>query len=330
MFFGHRGIGAFTHVRVPQKVQCRRVRVQHRASRISTCIAAVALVAVAPALRNAPIAQSPTANARVASFEVASVRENKSSTGSRGVSLQSGGLAIVDLTLREIVAFAYNVPNPLRFTSISGGPSWLDSDRFDIRARAAGTSSSEATRTMLAALLADRFKLVTHIANASVPVYALVRARAGGRLGPGIRRTSDIDCVALFASRKGSPPPLPPDPTDVPVCTIRAEPGLMVARARTIADLVAVAFPRVIQERVVIDRTGLMGSYDVRLVWTPDPKPFAPAHDLPPGLPVPALPTSGGPSIFTAIQEQLGLKLESQSGFVEVRMIDRVERPKED
>jgi uncharacterized protein (TIGR03435 family) len=300
-----------------------------RASRINPCVAAVALVAVAPVLRDAPLAQSPTTNARVASFEVASVKQNRSSTGSRGVSVQSGGLAIIDLTLREIVAFAYNVPNPLRFTRITGGPRWLDSDRYDIRARTAGTASSDAVRTMLVALLADRFKLVTHTANVSVPVYALVTARVDGRLGPGIRRGSDIDCVALFAARTGAPP-VPQDPTDVPVCTIRAEPGLMVARSRTIADLVAVAFPRVIPERVVIDRTGLMGSYDVRLVWTPDPRPFAPANDLPPGLPVPAPATSGGPSIFTAIQEQLGLKLESRSEFVDVRMIDRVERPKED
>jgi uncharacterized protein (TIGR03435 family) len=109
-----------------------------------------------------------------------------------------------------------------------------------------------------------------------------------------------------------------------------AEPGIVSARSRTISDLVTVAFARVIQDRVVVDRTGLTGNYDVRLEWTPDPKPFETANDLPPGLPVPPPPTAGGPSIFTAIQEQLGLKLESQRGPVDVHMIDRVDRPSED
>lgn len=95
-------------------------------------------------------------------------------------------------------------------------------------------------------------------------------------------------------------------------------------------DLTTVAFPRVVEDRVVIDRTGLTGSYDVLLEWTPDARPFATAADLPPGLPVPPPPASGGPSIFTAIQEQLGLRLQSDTGPVDVLLIDRVERPSED
>jgi uncharacterized protein (TIGR03435 family) len=328
MFFRARRIAAFRPG--PLSVQSPRVHLQPRGSYIKTALAALALVAVPSAFRLAPTAQSSASQASIPSFEVASVKENKSGAGSRGVSGKSGGLAITDLTVREIVAFAYDVPNPLRFTRIIGGPRWLDADRYDIRARTAGAPSPDLMRTMLMSLLADRFKLATHTANVSVPVYALIAARPDGRLGPNIRRTADIDCAPFFASRKGVPPPLPPDPTDVPICTIRAEPGLIVARARTIADLVTVAFPRVLQDRVVLDRTGLTGSYDLRVVWTPDPKPFALANELPPDLPVPAPPTARGPSIFTAIQEQLGLKLASQRGLVDVRVIDRVERPRED
>jgi uncharacterized protein (TIGR03435 family) len=269
-------------------------------------------------------------DAETPKFEVASVKVNKSGSAARGVSLQPGRLIVNDLTLREIVAFAYGVPNPLRNARISGGPKWLDSDRFNIVAKAEGTPSSDRVRQMLRALLADRFKMLTRNATLDLPVYALTKARSDGRLGPQLHRSEDIDCVAFLAARAGVPPTLPRDPNDVPVCVIRAEPGLILAKARTISDLVTIAFPRVVQDRVVVDRTGLQGNYDVRLEWTPDPQPFASSDKLPAGLPVPAPPVAGGPSIFTAVQEQLGLKLESQKAPVDVLAIDRVEKPTED
>jgi uncharacterized protein (TIGR03435 family) len=276
-----------------------------------------------------PLSAQRDDSAAAPRFEVASIKPNKSHTGTRGISVQPGGLAVTDLTVREIIAFAYGIPNPLRYTRISGGPKWLDTERFDIRAKAAGTASTERLRVMLRGLLADRLRLLIRETTANVPIYALIMARRDGTLGRGLRRTPDIDCAALFASGRELQP-LPRDPKDVPLCIIMAEPGIVSARSRTISDLVTVAFARVIQDRVVVDRTGLTGNYDVRLEWTPDPKPFETANDLPPGLPVPPPPTAGGPSIFTAIQEQLGLKLESQRGPVDVHMIDRVDRPSED
>jgi uncharacterized protein (TIGR03435 family) len=263
-------------------------------------------------------------------FEVASVKTTRSRTDARGVRVQPGRLTIDGLTAREIVAFAYGIPNPLRVSRIAGAPNWLDSDRFNILARADGTASSDRVRVMLRALLADRFHMVARSTTLEQPVYALTLARSDGSLGPRLRRTSDIDCARFWAARGGVLPPVPRDPKDVPTCVIRAEPGLIVARARTMLDLVTVAFPRVVEDRVVVDRTGLKGNYDVLLEWTPDPKPFAAAADLPPGLPVPAPPSAGGPSIFTAIQEQLGLKLQSARAPVEVLLIDRIERPTED
>lgn len=317
--------------RVRAVLDHRQTRGRAGAGRIITTFTIAALLMAMPSLlRAVAVVQSRTADANTPTFEVASIKANRSRTGSRGVSFQPGGLAVTDLTVREIVAFAYGVPNPLRYTRITGGPKWLDSERFDIRAKAAGTPSTDRIRLMLRALLADRFKLLIRDATAYLPIYGLTKARRDGKLGPRLHRTSDMDCVEFIRSRGGVLPALPRDPQDVPMCVIRAEPGLIVARSRTMADLVTVAFPRVIQDRIVVDRTGLKGNYDVSLEWTPDPKPFESANDLPAGLPVPPPPAAVGPSIFTAIQEQLGLKLESQSGPVDVHLIDRVERPNED
>jgi uncharacterized protein (TIGR03435 family) len=260
-------------------------------------------------------------------FEVASVKTTRSHTDARGVRVQPGRLTIDGLTAREIVAFAYDIPNPLRLSKIAGGPNWLDSDRFSIVAKADGNASADRVRLMLRALLVDRFHMLARTTTLERPIYALILARSDGSLGPRLHRTTDIDCVQYWAARGGALPPLPRDPKDVPTCVIRSEPGLIVARARTMPDLVTVAFPRVVEDRIVVDRTGLKGSYDVLLEWTPERKPFASAADLPPGLPVPAPPSTFGPSIFAAIQEQLGLKLQSARAPVEVLLIDRIERP---
>jgi len=268
--------------------------------------------------------------AQTPAFEVASVKTSRSRTDARGVRVQPGRLTIDGLTAREIVAFAYDIPNPLRLSKIAGGPNWLDSDRFSILAKADGGASADRVRLMLRALLADRFHMLARTTRVERPIYALMLARSDGSLGPRLHRTADIDCVQYWVARGGALPPLPRDPKDVPTCVIRAEPGLIVARARTMQDLVTVAFPRVVQDRVVVDRTGLKGSYDVILEWTAERKPFASAADLPPGLPVPVPPFTSGPSIFTAIQEQLGLKLQSARAPVEVLLIDRIERPTED
>jgi len=292
-------------------------------------VVGVALLTASP-LRIVAAVQSRTAESSAPAFEVASVRSNPSRTDSRGIRVLPGRLAITGLTVREIVAYAYGIPNPLRFSRISAGPKWLNEDRFDIVAKARGDVSTDQLRVMLRALLADRFRMVARNTTADMPIYALRLSRNDGALGPRLRRTPDIDCVRFIADRGGVPPPLPRDPKDVPSCVIRAEPGLIVARSRTMLDLTTVAFPRVVEDRVVVDRTGLKGNYDVLVEWTPDRRPFAAATDLPPGLPVPPPPLAGGPSIFTALQEQLGLKLQSERGPVEVLLIDRIEKPRED
>jgi uncharacterized protein (TIGR03435 family) len=286
---------------------------------LSACVASLLVAAEMPIAQPAP----------TPAFEVASIKTTRSRTEARGVRIQPGRLTIDGLTAREIVAFAYDIPNPLRISRIAGGPNWLDSDRFNIVAKAAESAAADRLRLMLRALLADRFHMIARTTTLDRPVYALSLARSDGSLGPRLHR-SGIDCRQFWAARGGALPPLPRDPKDVSTCVIRAEPGLIVARARTMADLITVAFPRVVEDRVVVDRTGLSGSYDVLLEWTPERKPFASAADVPPGLPVPAPPSTDGPSIFAAIQEQLGLKLQSARARVEVLLIDHIERPAED
>jgi uncharacterized protein (TIGR03435 family) len=304
--------------------------VMHGFVRMLLVLAGFAVVTTLSPLRTVAAFQTRTAEDKTQPFEVASVRPNPSRTDSRGIRVQPGRLAITGLTVREIVAYAYGIPNPLRFSRISGGPKWLDEDRFDIVAKANGDASTDQLRVMLRALLADRFRMVARNTTAEMAIYALRLSRNDGALGPRLRRTADIDCVRFIADRGGVPPALPRDPKDVPTCVIRAEPGLIVARSRTMLDVTTVAFPRVVEDRVVVDRTGLEGNYDVLVEWTPDPRPFAAAADLPPGLPVPPPPIAGGPSIFTALQEQLGLKLQSERGPVEVLLIDRIDRPRQD
>jgi uncharacterized protein (TIGR03435 family) len=231
---------------------------------------------------------------------------------------------------------------------ISGGPGWLASDRFDIVAKIeAGVQDAMPAgppapgqpptplQLMIRSLLAERFKLAAHTETKDQPIYALVLARSDGRLGPDLKK-SDTDCAALMAAMRGRgpgrsmPPPGPPQPGERMPCGIRIGPGNMAVGGMTLAQFANSLGMFV--GRVVLDRTGLTGNYDVNLTWTPDQMP-----QRGPGTPADQpIRINGvdidpnGPSIFTAVQEQLGLKLDSQRGPVEMLVIDRAEHPVED
>ena len=280
------------------------------------------------------------------SFEVASVKPNKSGDGRVMMGFQPGGrYSATGITVRMLINQAYRI-QPFQ---LLGGPDWLGSDRFDIIAKAEGDIVPGPTGPlplMLRSLLADRFKLAVHTETREMPVYALVKARSDGRLGPQLT-PSEVDCAA--ARGRGGPPPSgnpggpgapgfrgtnPPAPPIFgdggrPPCGQFVGPANIAAGGVTMAQLANLLSGRV--QRIVVDRTGMTGNYDLELSWTPDQMPQGP----PPGaLPqgVPSLPPidPNGPSLFTAIQEQLGLKLESTRGPVDVVVIDRVERPTED
>ena len=145
-------------------------------------------------------------------FEVASIKPNKSGDGRVLIGFQPGGrFTATGITLRMLIAIAYGTPQPLPNFRIIGGPGWIDSDRFDIVAKAEGDvppGPDSPIPLMIRAMLADRFKLVVHNESRELPIYALVKARSDGKLGPQLRPAT-VDCAALAAARGrgGAPPP---------------------------------------------------------------------------------------------------------------------------
>ena len=220
-------------------------------------------------------------------FEVASIKPNNSGSGySRSSSQPNGGYIATNVTLRGLVLSAYSV----RLFQVIGGPAWIDSDRFDIVAKAPENSTEERYPSMLQALLAQRFKFAAHLQTQEQPIYAIVQARRDGVLGPQLKR-SPQECSkpamqTSYTSAGGR---------------IR---GICTALPELAASLFGVV------NRMVFDRSGLTGAFDFELQWTSE-----------------ATQLTDAPSLFTAIQEQLGLRLESSRGPVEMLVIETVERP---
>lgn len=242
-------------------------------------------------------AQAPASDAPKPSFDVASIKLNKSRDSSSGSSTRPGGrLTVTNETLRQLIRDAY----VLQDFQVVGGQGWTSDDRFDIVAKAEGNPDADQIRLMLRSLLAERFHLIVHGETKEMPVYALVRAREDGKLGPSLI-VSDVDCGGPTAQARP--------------CGAHMNSGskgaTLVAVSTTMARLAASLSSQL--QRIVLDRTGLAGGFDIDLRWTPET-----AAD------------TSGPSLFTAVQEQLGLKLESTRGPVDLLVIDHVEPPTPD
>jgi uncharacterized protein (TIGR03435 family) len=275
--------------------------------------------------QSSPAAPSPggVAAARL-TFDVASVKPNKS--GDQRVMIQmppTGRYTATNIALRMLLRQAYDVQD----FQIVGGPNWLASDRFDIVAKPPdGMTGPEQIRPMLRALLADRFKLVAHNETREMPIYSLVVARADGKLGPKLS-AAKVDCEARFsATRRGGPPPDFPAPGQPMECGFMMAPGNMNVGGMPMLELARSLSPMV--GRIVIDKTGLKGRYDFQMTYAPEGRGFGPGPGPGGAEPPPVDPNT--PSLFTALQEQLGLKLESERGPVDVVVIDRIEQPTED
>jgi uncharacterized protein (TIGR03435 family) len=258
-------------------------------------------------------AQTPAPPSEQAAFEVASVRQNKSGTGGGQRRLPGGRFTATNMTLRALVRLAYGNASIFRpEDQIVGGPGWIDSDRFDIEAKAAEEFAADpdgVTRqhlTMLRTLLEQRFSLKAHMEKREMPIYALVVARKDGKLGPDLQKSA-LDCAP------GAPPP------NGAKCGVTSEGATLVGRGVPIAALVAFLTISPAVGRLVQDETGLDGRFDARLFFV---RPFV----LGPGGAVPNPDVDSGPTIFTALQEQLGLKLESRRAPVDVLVIDAVQR----
>ena len=251
-----------------------------------------AVLVTAPAL----MGQGPAASqsARMA-FDVVSVRPNKS--GSTSVSMRrlpGGGFEAGNVTPRDLILGAFDVP---RF-AIVGLPSWAERERFDISARVAASATgtpraANADMLMLRTLLEDRFRLTAHTEMREMQVYALVMARPDGQPGSQLRR-STIDCK-------------PAAPGAASPCSGQNGPGFAKGVGREISAIVPFLASQV--QRPVVDRTGLTGTWDMELTFNPD------------------VPDDPRPSLFTALQEQLGLRLEPSRAPVQLFVIDRIERP---
>lgn len=284
-------------------------------------LVAVGLGAIAAASELGPPGGSLRAQSdasKLPAFEVASVKPNTSGDGRVLVMQQPGGrLNLVNVTLRLMIRNAYRVQD----FQIVGGPDWLDSARFDVVAKAeSGNPSPEQLQLMSRALLADRFKLVVRPEKREMPIYALVPAR-DGKPGPQLSK-SDADCGP------GAAPPGPPSPGQMPRCGLMVGFGSLRARGSTLD-----AFARSLSTfagRVVVDRTAMTDRYDIDLSWTPDQIPRPAGGGDQPVQVNGATIDPNGPSLFTALQEQLGLKLESTKGPVDVLVVERAEKPAED
>ncbi|HMD34122.1 MAG TPA: M56 family metallopeptidase [Vicinamibacterales bacterium] len=267
---------------------------------------------------------TPQGSTTLPQFEVASIKPNKSGEPKVQIQTLPGGRFIAtNVTVRFLLQYAYG----LQPSQMIGGPAWLSDDRFDIAATggSADGNAFEAeklgapgrTQLMLRSLLAERFKLEVHAESREMPVFALVLANKDRSLGPQLKR-STLDCSG----------PEPPKPAaNAPPCGIRigGGPGTMVVGGARMSQLASSLTAWA--GRLVVDRTGLEGAFDLKLSWTPDQIPQGLDKKVAAGGLAPADPN--GPSLVTAVQEQLGLKLESQKSPVEILVIDRAEHPVE-
>jgi uncharacterized protein (TIGR03435 family) len=227
-------------------------------------------------------------------FEVATIKPADPDSTSSGVDADTGLLRIQNQSLHSLVRIAYNVND----RQVAGGPKWVESDRFDVNGKANGPASGPELLLMLQTLLADQFSLTFHRETRTVTGYALAPAKGGLKMevakGDG----------ASTSGRRG---------------TIEAKGGTMKVLAERLTRLL---------QAPVEDATGTTGGFNFTLKWSPEET----GSQRPPGSDASsnnALPESSGPTIFTALQEQLGLRLESRKVSMEVLVIDNAEKPKE-
>jgi len=233
-------------------------------------------------------------------FEVASVKPHSAEIRGNSVDISVERFTTTNIPLGGLILMAYNIT----VSQISGQDQWL-SERYDVVAKAEHPVSRDQMRGMLQALLAERFKLVVHWETREVPVYALLVGKGRPKLRP-----NDQSSAGVIN---------PLTPTGAGGTELRS--GHLVFRNESMSDF-AWALSRMVVtgDRVVLDNTGLRGTYDFELTFEPPRRPSgAEATGTATSIEV--------PSIFDAVQEQLGLRLESKKGPVQFLIVDHVEKP---
>lgn len=242
-------------------------------------------------------------------FDAASIKPSAPDARGTVIAMPPGGrVEIGNMTLKEMIEDAYRI----QAFQISGGPSWLDSDHFDISAKAGVDLKRDDVLLMLQSLLADRFRLVFRREVRTLPVYELVLARKDGKLGPRLIEAKEGGCT--------KPDPINPFAVDpMRLCgNFMSGPGELTLVSAPIATA-APLLSRVLG-RPVLDKTGLTKNFDIDVEWNPENLAIRLPPNVRPG-------DSTRPSIFTVFRDQLGLAFKAQKGPVEIFIIERVEKP---
>lgn len=334
------------------KTRIARIMTQRFADKLTfdrkLLLAAVGVVAIVGPILCGTInvprvrAQSPTTDWQAAAggnqtFDVASVKPNISSDPAHANfpldpwdSYPSAGglLSVTNFSLSTYISFAFKLPPG---QDPSQMPKWATQERFDIQARAEGSPTKDQMRLMMQSLLADRFKLAVHTENRQAPVFGLVLVKPG-KTGADLQpHSNDRPCADPYPSAPaaGSAPISPAKPADsFSVCGMliamrSSTPGRIRVGARKVTmGQIAGMLPAAAMgglDRPILDQTGLVGSFDFSIEFTPESKRPSPDFQSDPS----------GITFLEALKDQLGLKLKSQKGPVEVLVIDHVEKPSE-
>jgi uncharacterized protein (TIGR03435 family) len=256
-------------------------------------------------------AQTPD-SAPVAAFDAASIKRNVSGETRVRFETPPGRLTAVNVPVRFMIRQAYRVAE----ARVIGGPAWIDTERFDILATAPAHANGDTTREMLRTLLRERFGLAVHTESREMPVYVLRLERTDTALGPHLRR-STTDCTGRGSS----------------VVAGRVQCGIMVSQGPGSGSLRGGSatidnFVRLLGDfldRPLNDGTGLTGLFDLELQFTAE-RSSTPGAPVPGGLATASSPDEI-PSVFTALREQMGLKLDAQRGRADVWVIDSISPP---
>jgi uncharacterized protein (TIGR03435 family) len=272
------------------------IRVAYHSSRLKhwRWLSAAALVAVIATPAVAQVAAGPT-------FDVVSVKPNRTGSGSTSVHTDNERYETINLSLKKMIQNAYGLQTP---DQISGLPGWANSVNFDIEAKvdaetmarlkaASRDEESKLRRSIMQAMLADRFQLKVHPDTKELPIYELTLAKGGSKLPAA-------------------------DPADTKNGSMNSNNQKLTATGIPLSNLCNYLSERL--HRKVVDKTGLAGEYSFTLQWSPDEAA---------GESVAATGTEQLPSLFTALQEQLGLRLDSAKGPVDTIVVDKVEMPSE-
>jgi uncharacterized protein (TIGR03435 family) len=229
-------------------------------------------------------------------FEVATIKPNNSGNPGKGFTVRGREILTINTSLADLLTFAYNI----HLRQIVNGPSWMENDKYDItgRPQAEGVPNDRQIRAMIKNLVIERFKLTVHTDSKELPAYVLTVVSSGPKLTENTSNPNGLPGLGFGA------------------------PGRMRVVNATMGDFASVMQGTVL-DRPVVDKTGLKGRYDFTLNWTPDEGQFR-------GIPIPPQPKddpNAPPGLFTAIQEQIGIKMDRTNAPVEVIVIDKVDKP---